>query len=87
MYDSENSDIARARRLRAALFQTRDATPACLLAATRLAESAGNITRAQQIIADACQRCPDSEKLWLEAARLHVRLAILNLRVAFLQRL
>ncbi|KAJ2817242.1 U4/U6 x U5 tri-snRNP complex subunit Prp1, partial [Coemansia furcata] len=45
------------------------------LAAARLEEAARKPAQARAIIDEACERCPRSEDVWLEAARLHPRAA------------
>lgn len=41
------------------------------IAAARLEEAAGKLLDARKIIAEGCRACPDSEDVWLEAARLN----------------
>jgi pre-mRNA-processing factor 6 len=43
------------------------------IAAARLEEKAGKLQTARTIIAEGCEKCPSSEDVWLEAARLQVR--------------
>ena len=72
--NSENiSDIKRARQLLSSVTQTNRQHPPGWLAAARLEEHAGKMTKARQVIMEACRACPDSEDVWIEAARLHVR--------------
>jgi pre-mRNA-processing factor 6 len=43
------------------------------IAAACLEEHAGRMVAARKLIKAACEQCPKSEDVWLEAARLHVR--------------
>lgn len=43
------------------------------IAAARLEEHAGRMVAARKIVKQGCEQCPKSEDVWLEAARLHVR--------------
>jgi hypothetical protein len=43
------------------------------IAAARLEEKAGKLQTARTIIAEGCEKCPSNEDVWLEAARLQVR--------------
>jgi hypothetical protein len=43
------------------------------IAAARVEEVAGKLAAARQIIAQGCEECPQSADVWLEAARLNVR--------------
>ena len=49
------------------------------IAAARLEEHAGRMVAARKIIKQGCEQCPKSEDVWLEAARLHVRIPALYL--------
>ncbi len=42
------------------------------IAAACLEEHAGRMVAARKLIREGCERCPASEDVWLEAARLHV---------------
>ena len=44
------------------------------IAAARLEEHAGRMVAARKIVKQGCEQCPKSEDVWLEAARLHVRI-------------
>ena len=46
------------------------------IAATCLEEHAGRMVAAKKIIKQGCEQCPKSEDVWLEAARLHVRILV-----------
>lgn len=47
------------------------------IAAACVEEHAGRMVAARKIIKMGCEKCPTSEDVWLEAARLHVRLCLL----------
>ena len=44
------------------------------IAAARLEEHAGRMVAARKLIKQGCEQCPKSEDVWLETARLHVRI-------------
>ena len=46
------------------------------IAAACLEEHAGRMVAARKIIKQGCEQCPKSEDVWLEAARLHVRILV-----------
>ncbi|KAJ2003352.1 U4/U6 x U5 tri-snRNP complex subunit Prp1 [Coemansia thaxteri] len=64
-------DIERARRLLRSVTQASPTHAAGWVAAARLEEAARRPARARAVIDEACERCPRSEDVWLEAARLH----------------
>jgi len=43
------------------------------IAAARLEEKAGKLQTARSIIAEGCEKVPNNEDVWLEAARLQVK--------------
>ncbi|KAJ2753143.1 U4/U6 x U5 tri-snRNP complex subunit Prp1 [Coemansia pectinata] len=64
-------DLARARKLLKSVTQASPTHAAGWIAAARLEEAARKPAQARTIIDEACERCPRSEDVWLEAARLH----------------
>ncbi|KAJ2347765.1 U4/U6 x U5 tri-snRNP complex subunit Prp1, partial [Coemansia sp. RSA 2673] len=64
-------DLARARKLLKSVTQASPTHAAGWIAAARLEEAARKPLQARTIIDEACERCPRSEDVWLEAARLH----------------
>jgi hypothetical protein len=50
------------------------------IAAACLEEHAGRMVAARKLIKAGCEQCPKSEDVWLEAARLHVRLPCILFR-------
>eukprot|EP00455_Lapot_gusevi_P044895 TRINITY_DN5682_c0_g1_i2.p1 TRINITY_DN5682_c0_g1~~TRINITY_DN5682_c0_g1_i2.p1 ORF type:complete len:977 (+),score=316.05 TRINITY_DN5682_c0_g1_i2:61-2931(+) len=69
--DAEVSDIKKARLLLRSVITTNPKHPPGWIAAARLEETAGKLVAARNLIAKACEVCPDSEDVWLEAARLN----------------
>ncbi|KAJ2685762.1 U4/U6 x U5 tri-snRNP complex subunit Prp1 [Coemansia spiralis] len=64
-------DLARARKLLKSVTLASPTHAAGWIAAARLEEAAKKPAQARAIIDEACERCPRSEDVWLEAARLH----------------
>ncbi|CEP02575.1 unnamed protein product (mitochondrion) [Plasmodiophora brassicae] len=71
MNDAEVSDIKKARTLLKSVTATNPHHPPGWLCAARLEEAAGRMSVARKLIMKACEACPDSQDVWLEAARLH----------------
>lgn len=69
--DTEVGDIKRARLLLMSVTDTNPKHAPGWIARARLEEQAGKIVAARKIIREGCETCPDSEDVWLEAARLH----------------
>lgn len=46
------------------------------IAAACVEEHAGRMVIARRLIKEGCQRCPTNEDVWLESARLHVRISV-----------
>jgi pre-mRNA-processing factor 6 len=69
--DTEVGDIKRARMLLMSVTDTNPKHAPGWIARARLEEQAGKIVAARKIIREGCEVCPDSEDVWLEAARLH----------------
>ncbi|KAJ2808992.1 U4/U6 x U5 tri-snRNP complex subunit Prp1 [Coemansia guatemalensis] len=70
---AEIGDISRARTLLKSVTQTNPKRAPGWIAAARLEEVAKKMPRARAIIAQGCENCPQSEDVWLEAARLNQR--------------
>uniref|UniRef100_A0ABM0MDE1 Pre-mRNA-processing factor 6 n=1 Tax=Saccoglossus kowalevskii TaxID=10224 RepID=A0ABM0MDE1_SACKO len=64
------ADIKKARLLLKSVRETNPNHPPAWVASARLEEVTGKLQAARNIIMDACEKCPKSEDLWLEAARL-----------------
>lgn len=69
----EVGDIARARTLLKSVIQTNPKHAPGWIAIVRLEEIAKKKSKARSLIAEACEKCPQSEDVWLEAARLNSR--------------
>jgi pre-mRNA-processing factor 6 len=71
--DSSNQEIQDLKKLRLmmrSLINTNPNQPQSWLAASRIEEKDFNIKAAKEILQEACIKCPDSEDIWIEAARL-----------------
>ncbi|KAG5221097.1 Pre-mRNA-processing factor [Salix suchowensis] len=71
---AEIGDIKRARMLFDSLVKSNPKHAPGWIAAACLEEHAGRMVAARKTIMQGCEMCPKSEDVWLEAARLHVRL-------------
>jgi pre-mRNA-processing factor 6 len=69
--DTEVGDIKRARLLLLSLTDTNPKHAPGWVARARVEEQAGKIVAARKIIKEGCEACPESEDVWLEAARLY----------------
>ncbi|GJQ15786.1 hypothetical protein GpartN1_g7577.t1 [Galdieria partita] len=69
--ESEIGDIKKARLLLKSVTSTNPKHAPGWIAAARLEEIAGRISDARALITEGCQKCPTSEDVWLEAARLY----------------
>ncbi|KAK4528859.1 hypothetical protein GAYE_SCF65G6806 [Galdieria yellowstonensis] len=69
--ESEIGDIKKARMLLKSVTSTNPKHAPGWIAAARLEEIAGRISDARALITEGCQKCPTSEDVWLEAARLY----------------
>ncbi|KAJ8601098.1 hypothetical protein CTAYLR_007845 [Chrysophaeum taylorii] len=67
---SEVGDIKKARLLLKSVTTTNPKHAPGWIAAARVEEIAGKAIAARKIIQTGCEVCPDSEDVWLEAARL-----------------
>jgi pre-mRNA-processing factor 6 len=68
---AEVGDIKQARALLQSVTSTNPKHGPGWIAAARVEEYAGKAPAARKIILEGCQQCPESEDVWLEAARLH----------------
>lgn len=68
---AEVGDIHKARQLLKSVRDTNPRHAPGWIAAARVEEAAGKTLHARRLIQEACAACPDSEDVWLEAARLH----------------
>lgn len=71
--DADVGDLKKAELLLESVIQTNPGHGPGWIAAARLQEKAGKLVQARKYIRRGCDACPDSEDVWLEAARLHVR--------------
>ena len=69
--DAEIGDIQKARTLLSSVTSTNPKHGPGWIAAARVEEFAGKILQARKIIRQGCEASPDSEDVWLEAARLN----------------
>jgi pre-mRNA-processing factor 6 len=77
--DAEIGDIKHARMLFDSLVKSNPKHSPGWIAAACLEEHAGRMVAARKIIKAGCEQCPKSEDVWLEAARLHVRVYLFSL--------
>jgi pre-mRNA-processing factor 6 len=70
---AEIGDIKKARALLGSVTMTNPKHGPGWIAAARVEEVAGKMVNARRIIRQGCEHCPDSEDVWLEAARLHTK--------------
>ncbi|KAJ1772746.1 U4/U6 x U5 tri-snRNP complex subunit Prp1 [Coemansia sp. RSA 1813] len=68
---AEIGDISRARMLLKSVTKTNPKHAPGWIAAARLEEIANKMAKARLVIAEGCENCPQSEDIWLEAARLN----------------
>ena len=69
--DAEIGDIQKARTLLNSVTATNPKHGPGWIAAARVEEFAGKVAQARKVIRQGCEAAPDSEDVWLEAARLH----------------
>lgn len=69
--DSEVSDLKKARLLLQSVVESNPGHAPGWIAAARLEETAGKASAARSLIMRGVAKCPNSEDVWLEAARLH----------------
>jgi len=68
---AEIGDIKKARILLQSVTTTNPTHGPGWIAAARVEEYANKMHQARKIILQGCEQCPESEDVWLEAARLH----------------
>ena len=68
---AEIGDIKKARVLLQSVTTTNPRHGPGWIAAARVEELANKMTQARKVILQGCENCPDSEDVWIEAARLH----------------
>ena len=68
---AEVGDIKKARLLLHSVTSTNPKHAPGWIAAALVEEVAGKMVAARKVIMQGCETCPESEDLWLEAARLH----------------
>jgi pre-mRNA-processing factor 6 len=68
---AEVGDINKARLLLKSVRDTNPKHGPGWIASARVEEAAGKTLQARKLIQQGCEICPDSEDVWLEAARLH----------------
>jgi hypothetical protein len=78
--EAEIGDIKRARMLFDSLVKSNPKHAPGWIASACLEEHAGRMVAARKLIKAGCEQCPKSEDVWLEAARLHVRLPCILFR-------
>jgi len=64
------SDLKKARLLMRSVINTKPNDSAGWIAAARIEEMDGRLREARNILAQGCESCPESDDIWLEAARL-----------------
>jgi pre-mRNA-processing factor 6 len=69
--EAEIGDLKKARLLLKSVRTTNPKHAPGWIASARLEEVAGKILAARKLIQQACQSCPESDDVWIEAARLH----------------
>lgn len=69
--DDEIGDVHKARLLLKSVRDTNPRHAPGWIAAARVEEAADQLGRARRLIQTGCTVCPESEDVWLEAARLH----------------
>jgi len=69
--DADIADIKKARLLLKSVTQTNPNHAPGWIAIVRLEELAGNLAQAKKLLQEACEHCPKSEDVWLEASRVH----------------
>jgi pre-mRNA-processing factor 6 len=69
--DADIADIKKSRLLLDSVIHTNPGHAPGWIAAARLEEVAGKLVQARTLINTGCKKCPKSEDVWIEAARLH----------------
>ncbi|GAA98462.1 uncharacterized protein L969DRAFT_87027 [Mixia osmundae IAM 14324] len=68
---AEIGDTKKGRTLLQSLIKTNPSHAPGWIAASELEKVAGKIVAARKVIAEGCEKCPKSEDVWLQAARLN----------------
>jgi len=68
---TDSATVNEYRKQFAALRASNPSFQNAWIASVRLEEAAGKLNKARSLISEACQQCPKSADLWLEAMRLH----------------
>lgn len=71
--DADIADIKKARLLLKSVTQTNPHHPPGWIAIVRLEEIAGNFAEARRLLTEACDKCPKSEDVWIEASRIYLK--------------
>lgn len=71
--DADIADIKKARLLLKSVTQTNPHHPPGWIAIVRLEELAGNLVEARRLLTEACEKCPKSEDVWIEASRVYAK--------------
>ncbi|GAX76424.1 hypothetical protein CEUSTIGMA_g3869.t1 [Chlamydomonas eustigma] len=71
--DADIADIKKARLLLKSVTQTNPHHAPGWIAIVRLEELAGNYSEARRLLTEACERCPRSEDVWMEASRIYAK--------------
>jgi pre-mRNA-processing factor 6 len=69
--EAEIGDIKKARVLLQSVTSTNPKHAPGWIAAARVEEYANKMQQARKVILHGCEQCPESEDVWIEAARLH----------------
>ena len=69
--NAQVGDIVKARLLLKSVRDTNPKHGPGWIASARVEEAAGKLLKARKLIQEGCEICPESEDVWLEAARLH----------------
>ncbi|GHP09279.1 hypothetical protein PPROV_000801600 [Pycnococcus provasolii] len=69
--EAEVSDIKKARLLLKSVINTNPGHAPGWIAAARLEETAGKMSEARRFALTGTEKCPKSDDVWIEAARLH----------------
>jgi pre-mRNA-processing factor 6 len=71
------ADVKKARLLMRSIINTNSKNVAGWIGAARIEEMDGKLSQAREIISQAAENILDSEDIWLEAARLHVKIYLI----------
>ncbi len=79
LFNEYFSDVKKARLLLKSVRETNPKHPPAWIASARLEEVTGKLAAARSLIMKGCEECPTAEDVWLEAARIMVRLFVLKI--------